>query len=70
VAAEKHMLFFETSAKKGENVDECFQRVTQDVYTQIEDGTIDPHDEQYGVVITSTRQHIPHPKNAEGGCSC
>eukprot|EP00826_Nyctotherus_ovalis_P008802 TRINITY_DN1228_c0_g5_i2.p2 TRINITY_DN1228_c0_g5~~TRINITY_DN1228_c0_g5_i2.p2 ORF type:complete len:107 (+),score=49.11 TRINITY_DN1228_c0_g5_i2:495-815(+) len=50
-AKEHGMLYIETSAKTGANVEEMFTQMAKQVNKKIEGGTIDPTNESSGVRI-------------------
>ena len=76
-ARNNGMVFFETSAKTAERVGEIFQKSAGKIYGKIQDGTIDPKNETFGVKIgtargkgTLSRGHFKKKKKekGEGGC--
>ena len=72
MAAEKQMLFFETSAKKAENVDDCFMHLAQEVYSRLDQGLFDLTDESLGIQVLKPVERHPKPddSNPASGCSC
>ena len=76
-AKENDMIFFETSAKTAEKVGELFKKSAGKIYGKIQDGTIDPKNETFGVKIgtrpargaLNARHLKKKPKEkGDGGC--
>ena len=71
--AKKHrMLYFETSAKSSEGVDEMFTKTAEAVLAKIDQGVVDPKVETFGVKIGVYASNVSLKKSAvakqESGC--
>ena len=44
-AKERNIIFFETSAKTGFNVEKCFNKLTTNILDKINNNEIDPNEE-------------------------
>ncbi|KAK8792038.1 hypothetical protein WA158_005415 [Blastocystis sp. Blastoise] len=71
-AAEHGLVFLETSAKTATNVEEAFIKTAENIYKNIQNGTIDVNDESSGVKSGSSDGSkpigIPKPAEEAGGC--
>ena len=66
--AEEHgLVFLETSAKTGENVEEAFVKTAQLIYQSVQDGSVDLSQDG-GVSKKATVSADTQPKAASGGC--
>jgi hypothetical protein len=76
--AHPDLLYLETSALTGENVQEMFLKVARTVLNKVDDGTIDPNAMNSGVQLGGGRAgrtdggvRAPGESNApQGGCPC
>lgn len=73
-AQENDLMFLETSALTGDNVEECFLRCARSIVSKISAGTIDPDKMGSGIqhgdvtsALTAKRQQREAPKE---GCAC
>lgn len=71
--AEMHGLkFFETSAKSGQNIEECFSQIARDTYQHLQDGHIKLEEGWDGVKPGFTRPretvHLAEGEGESGGC--
>ena len=67
------LIFIETSAKTGENVEETFLRTAKKIYENIQAGSLDLNPQQSGVHFVkpgSTAAAKPGDKPAASGCKC
>ncbi|XP_052219622.1 ras-related protein Rab-4B isoform X1 [Dreissena polymorpha] len=72
-AQENELLFLETSALTGENVEETFLKCARQILTKIESGELDPERMGSGIQYGDTsirRQHRPPPTSSRPDCSC
>ncbi|GJJ12284.1 hypothetical protein Clacol_006525 [Clathrus columnatus] len=70
-AKEENLLFIETSAKSGDNVDKAFQQAAKDVVAKIKDGVFDNR-KSYGVKTSEqpkTSISLSSPNNTKLCCS-
>lgn len=65
LAKSRGMMYFEASAKTGDNVDKCFMSLTQEIWQRIVKGEIDVTNESVGVRILKPTAEHPGP-----GCQC
>ena len=65
------MIFFESSAKTGMNVDEAFMKMTREIFSKIERGEYDLNNESLGITpIKPISLRSKAGKNNSGGCLC
>ena len=73
-AEENGLVFIETSAKTGENVEETFLRTAKNIYENIQAGSLDLNPQQSGVHFVKPGANTPKPGDAGGGggggCKC
>ena len=67
-AEENGLIFVETSAKTGENVEECFVKTAQLIYQNVLDGSVDIS--QDGGVSKRTIEAGSEPSGTTEGCQC
>lgn len=70
-ADENGLIYIETSAKTGKNIEEAFFRTAQHIFKNIESGVIDANNIESGVQFTQNLVDIESKTKAmEKGCSC
>jgi Ras-related protein Rab-2A len=70
LAKSHNALFWETSAKTGENADECFLNVTQEIYKKVDSGEIDITNEALGVKHLKPLNSRGTSQGLGGNCEC
>lgn len=70
-AEENGLIFIETSAKTGENVEETFLRTARKIYENIQAGSLDLNPQQSGVHFVKPGSAAkPEPSSAGSKCKC
>eukprot|EP00741_Cyanophora_paradoxa_P005644 tig00000923_g5471.t1 len=76
-ADENGCIFLETSAKSGDNVEECFIRTARTILQQLQSGSVDVDPSMYGIQPGSNKAHItimpkhePPPGGYASSCAC
>ncbi len=71
-AQENEMMFLETSALTGENVEEAFLKCARSILTKIESGELDPERMGSGIQYgdSTLRKVTRTPANADNRCGC
>jgi len=70
-AEENGLIYMETSAKTGKNVEEAFLRTAKDIYKNIESGVIDANSIESGIQYTQNLVDFESKKkDGSGGCAC
>jgi len=68
---ENGLIFIETSAKTGDNVEESFLRTARKIYDNIQSGCLDLNPQQSGVhYVKPNASNKPDPAAASSKCSC
>jgi Ras-related protein Rab-4B len=65
-AQENNLMFLETSALTGDNVEEVFLKCARTIFSKVEAKTVDPKDSGSGIVENKLSEQIPEPQ----GCGC
>lgn len=70
-AQENDLIFLETSAKTGENVEESFLKCAKTILAKIETGEIDPEQASSGIQFSdqAIRNNIQSRQKASSGCA-
>jgi GTPase SAR1 family protein len=70
-AQENDLIFLETSAKTGENVEESFLKCAKTILAKIETGEIDPEQASSGIQFSdqAIRNNIQRQQKASSGCA-
>eukprot|EP00761_Pharyngomonas_kirbyi_P012686 gb/GECH01012713.1/.p1 GENE.gb/GECH01012713.1/~~gb/GECH01012713.1/.p1 ORF type:complete len:204 (+),score=31.98 gb/GECH01012713.1/:1-612(+) len=66
-AEENGLMYIESSAKTGENVEDSFMQTARNIYENIESGVLDPNSLESGIQFNKTEDK---PSTAATGCSC
>lgn len=70
-AQENGLIYMETSAKTGENVEKSFIETASKIYQNIENGVLDPNSVESGIQFTSTLiEQQPTTNPSQSNCSC
>lgn len=70
-AQENGLIYMETSAKTGENVEKSFIDTATKIYQNIENGVLDPNSVESGIQFTSTLiEQQPTTAPNSNGCAC
>jgi Ras-related protein Rab-4B len=69
-AQENNLMFLETSALHGTNVEEVFLKCARTIFSKIEGGTLDPSDNRSGVVEHSNRSGGGVSPPQDNQCAC
>ncbi|EDQ90906.1 uncharacterized protein MONBRDRAFT_18358 [Monosiga brevicollis MX1] len=70
-AQENELMFLETSARTGENVEEVFLKCARTILSKIEAGQLDPERMGSGIQYgDSSLRKLKQPAEDKGGCSC
>ncbi|XP_028800495.1 ras-related protein Rab-2-A-like [Neltuma alba] len=69
-AKENKLIFLETSAKLGQNVDEAFEEAAKSVYKKVEDGFFDLKNECCGIKKGCLENINGRSEEGRGGSSC
>ena len=71
MAAENKMMFTEVSAKTGENVDDCFLKITHEIYKKVDQGEYDLSNESLGITpVKAIQLKNPSSTGDMGRCGC
>jgi len=70
-AQDHELMFLETSARTGENVEEVFLKCARTILSKIESGQLDPEKMGSGIQYgDSSLRKLKSPTDKEGGCAC
>lgn len=70
-AQENELMFLETSARTGENVEETFLKCARTILSKIESGQLDPEKMGSGIQYgDSSLRKLARPEGRGGGCAC
>ena len=71
LASRADLMFLETSARTGENVEETFLKCARTILSKVESGHIDPERMGSGIQFGDLRSDAQRPAgDAAGGCAC
>ncbi len=63
------LMFLETSALTGDNVEEVFLKCARSIFSKVEAKAVDPSDSHSGIVEHTERKRLDAPPSNDG-CSC
>merc|ERR1711991_939448 len=70
-AQENELMFLESSALTGDNVEEAFLKCARSILTKIETGALDPEKMGSGIQYgDSSLRKISQQREDDGGCAC
>eukprot|EP00039_Didymoeca_costata_P009258 m.122166 g.122166 ORF g.122166 m.122166 type:complete len:210 (+) comp14420_c4_seq1:196-825(+) len=70
-AQENELMFLETSARTGENVEETFLKCARTILSKIESGQLDPEKMGSGIQYgDASLRKIARPEGGKNGCAC
>jgi Ras-related protein Rab-4B len=70
-AQENELMFLETSARTGENVEETFLKCARTILSKIESGQVDPEKMGSGIQYgDSSMRSTVKAEGGKGGCAC
>eukprot|EP01088_Endostelium_zonatum_P002348 TRINITY_DN12888_c0_g1_i1.p1 TRINITY_DN12888_c0_g1~~TRINITY_DN12888_c0_g1_i1.p1 ORF type:complete len:212 (-),score=34.21 TRINITY_DN12888_c0_g1_i1:100-735(-) len=70
-AQENNLMFLETSALSGDNVEEVFLKCARSIFSKVQEGILDPRDPQSGVSTHPGKETQSNTDTARNeGCQC
>lgn len=68
-AEENNLIYVETSAKSGKNVEDCFLSTAGKISEKIQNGEIDPNSVESGIQVSGSNDTVTNPPPSSG-CQC